>query len=75
MHGISDIYIEEISFDEPTQTAQIEVLIAANVETLVRDEEGSLIEGEVGASIAHVQRWTFQRVITADDPNWILIAT
>ncbi len=57
------------------KVAQITVHFSSEVVSALRDRSGEIIDG----SETHVSQvediWTFERNVTARDPNWLLVAT
>ncbi len=57
------------------RTAQITVKFTSEQISVIRDENGDVIEGEPDTVTEVVDFWSFARDTNARDPNWALIAT
>jgi len=55
--------------------AEITLRYTAEIVSVTRDSEGSVVEGDVSDTTTVTDVWTFQREAGSDDPNWTLIAT
>ncbi|MEN3975354.1 Tim44/TimA family putative adaptor protein [Emcibacter sp. SYSU 3D8] len=56
-------------------TADVTVMIKAELISVVRDSEGRIIEGNPSDTETVTDVWTFSRQVKARDPNWALVAT
>ena len=73
--GIREMAIHDAEFHDDSNTAEISVKFVAELTSVVRDNAGEVIEGEEGKVKKQKDIWTFERVMGANDPNWILVAT
>ncbi|MCZ4352090.1 Tim44/TimA family putative adaptor protein [Roseovarius aestuarii] len=73
--GVRDMTLTDATFDSNTGAAQITVKFIGELVSVVRDGEGTVVEGEPGKSKRQRDSWTFERMMGSDDPNWRLIAT
>ncbi|MEX1233652.1 MAG: Tim44/TimA family putative adaptor protein [Roseovarius sp.] len=71
--GIRDMTLNSASFENGV--ASITVKFVGELVSVVRDAEGTVIEGEPGKSKRQKDVWTFERMMGTDDPNWRLVAT
>ena len=73
--GIREMAIHDADFHDASSTAEISVKFVADLTSIVRDNAGEVIEGKEGKVKTQKDIWTFERVMGANDPNWILVAT
>lgn len=73
--GLRELVLQDARFDRDSGTAEIDVRFVAELNSVVRDRKGEIIEG--GREEVKRQRdiWTFERQMGRDDPNWQLVAT
>ena len=57
------------------KTARIALLFVADVASVTRDKDGTVIAGSLDDAIESRDVWTFSRSITSRDPNWLLDET
>jgi len=73
--GIRELALNEATYDQASSEAELTVRFVSEMTSVVRNAEGEIVEGDE----KHVKRqrdvWTFARVMTSGDPNWILVAT
>jgi predicted lipid-binding transport protein (Tim44 family) len=55
--------------------AEITVRFDADIATVTRDADGTLVGGSLDDAVPTVDVWTFARTLKSDDPNWILTDT
>jgi predicted lipid-binding transport protein (Tim44 family) len=55
--------------------AQIDVDFAAEMISATMDKSGSVVDGDAKSIRTVTDLWTFERDVTAKDPNWKLVAT
>lgn len=73
--GVRETSLADAKFDNDTTTAEITVRFIGELTSVVRDQNGEVVEGEPGKSKKQKDIWTFERVMGTDDPNWRLVAT
>ena len=73
--GVRETSLTDAKFDASTNTAEITVRFIGELISVVRDQNGEIVEGEPGRSKKQKDSWTFERVMASDDPNWRLVAT
>ena len=73
--GIRELTLTEATYDPSTKLAQIDVRFGAELSRVVKDANGTVIEGSPTAIIRQRDTWTFARTIGTPDPNWHLAAT
>lgn len=55
--------------------AQVTVRFEADIATVTRDADGTVIAGSLSDAVPTVDVWTFARTLRSDDPNWVLVDT
>lgn len=73
--GVRETTLAGARFDNATNTAEITVRFIGELISVVRDQNGEIVEGEPGKAKKQKDTWTFERVMGSDDPNWRLVAT
>ncbi|WGH80285.1 Tim44/TimA family putative adaptor protein [Jannaschia ovalis] len=73
--GVRETVLQEAEFDRATDEAQITLRFVAELTSVVRDEEGTIVEGNPNEIKKQRDVWTFARRMGVDDPNWKLVAT
>ncbi|MEY1557100.1 Tim44/TimA family putative adaptor protein [Yoonia sp. R2331] len=73
--GISDLGLNEATFDEATKEAELTVRFTGEMTWQVRDNAGDVIEGNDTEIKRQKDVWTFAREMGSDNPNWRLVAT
>ena len=72
------IRVEEVRIHSASlngKTARIALLFVADIASVTRDKDGTVIAGSLDDAIDSRDVWTFSRSITARDPNWLLDET
>jgi len=72
------IGVDKIAIDNAAlrgDTARVTVRIESQMITATYDRAGELIDGDPNKVVDVVDVWTFERQVSASDPNWILVAT
>ena len=73
--GIREMKLQEVGFDASTKVADLTVLFLGELISVVKNENGDIVEGDG----KHVKRqkdvWTFSKDLSSNDPNWRLVAT
>ena len=73
--GVREVKVREAEFDQTTSEAAISLRFVGELTSVVRDSEGTVVEGDPNEIKRQTDIWTFSRVMGADDPNWTLVAT
>ncbi len=73
--GVRETGIQDVRFDKDTNRAEITMRFVGELTSVVRDRGGDIVEGSSTAVKRQKDTWTFARVMGADDPNWLLVAT
>lgn len=71
--GIRDAKITQATLSG--KMAEVTVKFTADLISCINDSEGQLVQGHPTVPQQVSELWTFARDTSADDPNWILIAT
>ncbi|SFU13695.1 Tim44/TimA family putative adaptor protein [Sedimentitalea nanhaiensis] len=73
--GVRETSLQDVRFDKDTNRAEITMRFVGELTSVVRDKGGDIIEGSPSQIKRQKDTWTFARVMGADDPNWLLVAT
>ncbi len=73
--GVSETTLQTAELDRMDNDAQITLRFGCEMTSVVRDAEGTVIEGNPNEIKKQRDVWTFGRVMGSDDPNWKLVAT
>lgn len=73
--GVRETTLHDATFDPTTKRAEITVRFIGELTSVVKDAEGTVVEGSPTAVKRQKDVWTFARVMGSDDPNWQLVAT
>lgn len=73
--GVSETTLQAAELDRMDNDAQITLRFGCEMTSVVRDAEGTVIEGNPNEIKKQRDVWTFGRVMGSDDPNWKLVAT
>lgn len=71
--GIEKIALADAALK--SDMARVTVRIDSQMITATYDKAGALVDGDPNKVVDVVDVWTFERAITAQDPNWALVAT
>lgn len=70
---VEEVRIHSASLD--SKMARIALLFVADVSSVTRDKDGTVIAGSLDDAIESRDVWTFSRNIASRDPNWLLDET
>ncbi|WP_170443837.1 Tim44/TimA family putative adaptor protein [Ruegeria arenilitoris] len=73
--GVREMGLVDAQFDKDSNRAEITVRFVGELTSVVRDRGGDIIEGSPNTIKRQKDSWTFARIMGADDPNWLLVAT
>ena len=73
--GIREVKLDEAEFDTDTNEADITMRFTGELTTVIRDSDGTVVEGDATKIKRQKDIWTFSRVMGSDNPNWLLVAT
>jgi predicted lipid-binding transport protein (Tim44 family) len=73
--GVAELVLQEATFDNATNEAEITVKFVGELTFAVKDSSGEVIEGDQSSIKRQRDVWTFGRTMGSADPNWMLVAT
>ena len=73
--GMRDIRIIDASFSEKTKVADITLSFKSEISTVVKDAEGSVIEGHPDEIKKQKDTWVFTKDLSKRSPIWLLKST
>ena len=73
--GMRDIRIIDASFSEKTKTADITLSFKSEISTVVKNAEGSIIEGHPDEIKKQKDTWIFTKNLSEKSPIWLLKST
>ena len=73
--GVRETGVNDASFDAATRMGEIAVRFVGELNSVVRDRTGAVVEGSASEVKRQRDVWTFARAMGSDDPNWRLVAT
>ena len=73
--GMRDIRIIDASFSEKTKVADITLSFKSEISTVVKDAEGSVIEGHPDEIKKQKDTWVFTKNLSDKSPIWLLKST
>ena len=73
--GVRETKLEGARFDAASNTAEVTVKFIGELSSVVRNQNGDIVEGEPNKPKRQKDVWTFERVMGSNDPNWRLVAT
>ncbi|MDB2407449.1 Tim44/TimA family putative adaptor protein [Jannaschia sp.] len=73
--GVRETGLQEAEYDRETSEGTITLRFVGELTSVVRDAEGTVVEGNPNEIKKQRDVWTFAREMGASDPNWKLVAT
>lgn len=73
--GLREMMVTDATFDPATRDAEITVRFTGELMSSTTDASGNLVDGDPKSARKQRDTWTFERTMSADDPNWELVAT
>ena len=73
--GIREVKLTDAHFDPGTGEGDITIRFVGELTSVVRDPQGVIVEGSPNELKQQKDVWTFTRVMTSDNPNWLLTGT
>ena len=73
--GMRDIRITDASFFEKTKVADITLSFKSEISTVVKDAQGSIIEGNSDEVKKQKDTWVFTKNLSEKSPIWLLKST
>ena len=74
-YGIRELSLKSADFDEKTKIAELSVAFTGELSSVVKNEEGEIIEGDAKQVKRQKDTWTFSRDLSSTATNWLLVAT
>ena len=73
--GLRDTAVKNVSFNIKDRVAEISVSFLADIKSIVKNNQGEVIEGKEADTKKQFDVWVFSREIGSDNTNWILVET
>lgn len=73
--GVREVTLVDARFDPQTSEGDISMRFLGELTSVVRDPQGHVVEGDPKEIKQQRDVWTFTRVMTSDNPNWLLTGT
>lgn len=73
--GIREVALVDATYDTDTREGEITVRFVSEINSVVRNAEGEIVEGDPNQIVRQKDVWSFSRVMGTRDPNWFLSAT
>ena len=73
--GVRETTLVNATYDEGSGLAEITMRFIGEMTSVVRNQDGEIIEGDAKTAKRQKDTWVFARTMGADDPNWQLVAT
>lgn len=73
--GVREIKVVGATFDRSVNEAEVTMKFIGELTSVVKNEDGEIIEGDENSVKKQKDIWTFARIMGSNDPNWQLVAT
>lgn len=73
--GVREVTVTDATFDSTTKEGDIIVRFVGELNSIVRNKLGEIVEGSDSEIKKQRDIWTFSRQMGSADPNWLLAAT
>ncbi len=73
--GLKEMALQDATFDRVSGFAELSVRFIGELTSVVRDKNGTIVEGDSKTVKRQRDVWVFARKMGSDDPNWQLVAT
>lgn len=73
--GVRETKVVGAAFDPDTSVGEVTMRFVGELTSIVRDSDGTVVEGSDTEVKKQRDIWTFARTMGSDDPNWQLVAT
>ncbi|HHI69756.1 MAG TPA: Tim44 domain-containing protein [Rhodobacteraceae bacterium] len=73
--GLREIKLVKARFSQASKLAEITIRFIGELNSIVRDKDGNIVEGKPNEVRRQKDIWTFARTMGSEDPNWKLVAT
>jgi len=73
--GVRELKLREARFDVENREAEITLRMVGELTSVVRDQDGNIVEGDKDTVKQQTDIWTFARLMGGENPNWLLVGT
>ncbi len=73
--GLRELALHDATFNPATREAEVSVRFVGEVNSVVKNTAGEIVEGKPNEIKRQRDVWTFARKMGSSDPNWQLVAT
>ncbi|XDA98229.1 Tim44/TimA family putative adaptor protein [Sulfitobacter sp. LCG007] len=73
--GVRELKLTDATFDHATGEAELTIRFVGELTSVVRNAEGTVVEGSKNEVKRQKDVWSFSRKMGSDDPNWLLVST
>lgn len=73
--GVRETGVNDATFDTTSKEGDIVVRFIGELNSVVKNGQGEVVEGTSTEIKRQRDIWTFSRRMGSDDPNWLLVAT
>lgn len=73
--GMRELALHDATYNPATREAEVSVRFVGELNSVIRNRIGEIVEGSPTEIKRQRDVWTFARRMGADDPNWQLVAT
>ncbi len=73
--GVREVTLHDANFDVKSNTGEITIRFIGELKSVVRDNGGDIVEGDMNTVKRQKDVWTFAREMGSDNPNWQLVQT
>jgi predicted lipid-binding transport protein (Tim44 family) len=73
--GVREVTLVDAHFDPATAEGDVTMRFVGELTSVVRDPQGAIVEGDAKEIKQQRDVWTFSRVMTSENPNWLLTGT
>ncbi|MBL3573926.1 Tim44/TimA family putative adaptor protein [Rhodovulum sulfidophilum] len=73
--GVRELTLKDATYDRDSGEAELTVRFVGELTSVVRNQDGEIVEGSPSEIKRQRDVWSFARVMGSDDPNWQLVAT
>lgn len=73
--GVREVTLADASYDRDSGEGDVTIRFVGELTSVVKNAEGEVVEGNPNDIKRQRDLWTFSRIMGANDPNWVLVAT
>ncbi|HSF93044.1 MAG TPA: Tim44/TimA family putative adaptor protein [Paracoccaceae bacterium] len=73
--GVRELKLREARYNAEEAEAEIVISYVGELTSVVRDSDGKIVEGNPNEIKKQSDIWTFARLMTSGNPNWLLVGT